>query len=127
MRYVQIAMIHQALTALGQERLPVAYEVAKNLKACDKIMVEVRDLLTILFQKYVDRDLSGNIVEYEEDGQKRNKISDPEQLRQYNEEIAKIDAEDYEIKFTTIPGEKLAGKEIAASILLPLLDVVITD
>ena len=128
MKFGQIASIHQALTVLGQERLPVAYEVAKNIKACEKVISEVQDLVKSLFQTYVDRDLSGNVIEYEEDGGKKvNKISDPKQLAAYQEEMNKIDAEDYEIKLATIPGSKFEGKEIAATVLMPLLDSVIVD
>ena len=127
MRFGQIAALQQALTVLGQERLPMAYEIAKNLKACDRVMIEVRELAQIIFQKYADRDLSGNIMEYDEDGKKQNKISDPEQLRMYNDEITKIDTEEHDIHLITIPGIKFAGKDIAAAVLLPLLDTVIMD
>lgn len=127
MKFVQIANIHQALNVLAQERLPVAYEIAKNIKECDKVITEVQELLKVLFQTYVDRDLSGNIITYTENDKQVNKISDPNQLKLYNEEIAKIDAEDHDIKLTPISGEKFAGKEIPATVLLPLLDTVIVD
>lgn len=127
MKFVQIANIHQALNVLAQERLPVAYEIAKNIKECDKVITEVQELLKVLFQTYVDRDLSGNIIAYSENDKQVNKISDPAQLKLYTEEIAKIDAEDHDIKLTPISGEKFAGKEIPATVLLPLLDTVIVD
>lgn len=127
MKFGQIASIHQALTVLGQERLPVAYEVAKNIKACEKVITEVQELVKTLFQTYVDRDLSGNIIEYEDGDKKTNKISDPKQLTLYQEEMNKIDAEDYDIKLTPISGTKFEGKEIAATVLMPLLDSVIVD
>lgn len=128
MKLAQVAAIHQSLTILSQERLAAAYEIAKNIRTCESILNEVQELMRVLFTTYVDRDLDGKIKEYEEeDGKKVNKISDLQQLALYREELAKIDAEERDVKLVPIPAEKISGKELSAAVLMPLLGTVILD
>lgn len=127
MRYTEIAEIRNALQVLGNEKLPIAYEVAKNIRKCNRILDEVQDIVKELHGKYADKDEKGTVKQYEEDGKQLAKISDPAQLLAYQQELAKIDTEEHEIEFIKISSSKLDSEKLTGNILVPLIDVVIID
>ena len=127
MQHAQIISIHQALLALGTEKLPIAYEIAKNVKMCERVMAETRELIQTIFKKYADRDDKGNLLEIVEDGKKRHQVTVPENVAQCNEELAKVEKEEHDIKFVPISSSIVIGKDIPVTTLVPLLDTIIVD
>lgn len=128
MKYLQLEQIQRALTELGKERLPIAYEIARNLQLCNKVLGEVTDISRQLFEQYADKDASGKFVQVPQDGNPSNlmlKISDPAKLSLYQVEMQKLANEDHSIEFVKIPMDALKGEKLTAEFLLPLLDVII--
>lgn len=127
MKYAEIMEVRDALVRLGEKDLPVAYEVAKNIRICNSILNETREILQDLHKKFADKDKDGNIIQYEENGQQVSKITDKEKLAQYQEELRKLDAEEHEVAFLKVSKASFAGKDVPGLVLVPLVDVVITD
>ena len=127
MRYAEIKEIVNALTALGNEKLPIAYEIAKNIRKCNKILTEVDETVKELHTKFVDKDENGEVKQYTEGDKTFSKISDPDQLKAFNEEIAKIEVDEHEITFHKILFSKIENERLAANALAALIDTVIVD
>ena len=127
MKYAKIKLIEDSLTKLGNKELPIAFEIAKNLRACTKITEESEALFKEVFSKYADKDENGNLIQYSQDGKPTTKITGADKMEQFNVEVAKIDNEEHEIVFIKIPKSALSGKDLAANILVPLMDDLITE
>lgn len=125
MRYQEIAEIRLALLELMNERLPVAYEIAKNIKECEKITTEVQELVTTMQQMYADKDEQGKIVTEKAVDGILVKFSDPARRDAYQREILKINQENHEIVFKKIQSSALKDINLPARILLPLVDIII--
>lgn len=126
MKYAEIFEIKNALTALGKEKLAVAYEVAKNIRICDKVLTETQEIAKELHTKFTDKDEKGEVKIYkDEEGRDITKISDAKLLAQYQEELKKLDSENHEITFIKINKAKLEAEKLSADMLIALIDTVI--
>lgn len=128
MKYFQIEQIQKALTDLSKERLPIAYEIARNLQLCNKVISEVSEVSRQLFEQFADRDEHGEFVRVPQEGNPSNllmKITDPSKLSAYQQAIQKLAADEHSIPFVTISMDAIKGEKLAAETLLPLLDVIL--
>jgi hypothetical protein len=131
MKHMQIVDIKNALTTLGKERLPIAYEIAKNIRMCSNVIQETADLSKELFEKFADKDDQGQLINYPvevpegQPEQTQMRISDPAKLKSYQVELIKVLDADHTIDFVKIPRSKIQSEKLEASILLPLIDIVI--
>ena len=128
MNYFQILEIKNALIELGKERLPVAYEIAKNTRLCNQIIAETADLSRELFEKFADRDDNGNLIQYPDESkpmQTMLKIDDPEKLAQHQTERIKLLLAEHAVDFVKVPASSIQAVPLAAAILMPLLDSII--
>ena len=130
MRLLQITEIQRALTELGKEKLPVAYELAKNIRLCNEILTEAQELAKELHTKFADKDENGEVIIYEEEinntKQQISKISDPAQLTMYKAELDKLEAEEHEVAFKTIQASKITTA-LEANKLLSLVDIIVVE
>ena len=128
MKLKEIQEIHKSLQKLGEERLPIGYELARNLKLCNNVIKDYEEVASSLFSQYGDKNDSGELVNYAgESGQVLLKISDPVLLEQYQKELQKLQGEEHNIKFLKIPKSKLDGRALEGNTLVPLLDVIIEE
>ena len=131
MKHMQIVEIKNALTDLGRERLPIAYEIAKNLRICNNFIQETADLSKALFEQFADRDTEGNLINYPvetppgQPEQSQMKISDPAKLKAYQVELVKVLDADHEVDFVKIPKIRIQSEKLVASVVVPLIDVII--
>lgn len=125
MRYPEILEIRIALMELINERLPVAYEIAKNIKSCEKVITEVQELVTTIQQLYADKDEHGKIITEQTADGIIVKFSEPLRREAYQKEILKINQEDYKLDFKRIKSSSLKDIHLPARILLPLVDTII--
>jgi hypothetical protein len=128
MKHIEILEVKKALEELGKERLPVAYEVAKNTRICEKILNETSDILREIFEKYADRDEQGTPIQHQDSDPTKGstmKITDPAMLKNYRDEIERVLNEDHEVTFVKIPRSRIQSERLTASMLVPLIDVVI--
>jgi hypothetical protein len=123
MRYAEIVEIHNALQTLGMEKLPIAYEIAKNIRRCTAVIREVQEVISQLVQKYAQKDSEGNI-EFVEGGQP--KFPNAEAKAQYRAELRKIDMDDsYKVDFHRIAFTRIENEKLGGAVLAPLLDHII--
>ncbi len=127
MKIDQITQIKNALNQLGNERLPIAYEIAKNIKTCDKVIDEVQTIVKELFEKYAEKDENGKLKNFEQDGQLMSKITDAEKLKEYNAELEKVRDDDHEITFHKVLLSKIEAEKLQANTLVPLLDTIFVE
>lgn len=130
MKYFQIVEIKNALTELGKERLPVAYEIAKNIRICNNAVQETQDINKALIEKFCDKNEDGTPKNYPVEGhpeQSQLKIGDPELLKQYSEEWMKALEAEHEMAFVKIPKIRIQSEKLLASVIVPLIDTVIED
>lgn len=125
MKYQEIAEIRLALLELMNERLPVAYEIAKNIKECEKVTSEVQELVTTMQQMYADKDEQGKIVTEKTADGVLVKFSETDRRDAYQREILKINQEDHTVVFKKINSSSLKDVKLPARILLPLVDIII--
>jgi hypothetical protein len=128
MKYAEIFDIKLALEKLAKEPLKAAFEIAKDIRICTKLLDEGQELTRTLHAQFADRDEEGKIKQYE-DEEKRAiaKISDPDKLKIYQEAIQKLNMEEHEVVFTKINKSKLETEKLSAEILIPLIDVIIVE
>jgi hypothetical protein len=128
MNYFQITEIKNALIELGKERLPVAYEIAKNTRLCNQVINETADLSRELFEKFADRDSEGALIQYPDESKSMQtvlKINDPEKLAQHQAERIKLLLAEHTVDFVKISASSIQAVPLTASILMPLLDSII--
>jgi hypothetical protein len=128
MKYFQILEVKNALTELGKERLPIAYEVAKNIRLCNKVIEETAELSREMFEKFADKDKDGKPVQVPDEnnqGQMTMKITDQANLLSYQEEIGKILNADHDMEFVKIPKVRIQSEKLTATTIVPLIDIVI--
>jgi len=128
MKYYQILEVKNALTDLGRERLPIAYEVAKNIRICNKIIDETAELSKDMFEKFADKgsDNKPIMVPDEKNGnQPTMKITDAVNLAAYQEEIMKILNADHKVEFIKISKIRIQSEKLTASMIVPLIDAII--
>jgi hypothetical protein len=128
MKFIEIVQIKESLKKLSQERLHVAYEIAKNIRICDKIINETQEIAKELYTKYADVDTNGQVItSRDEEGRETAKISDPEKIKECQEELTKLDREEHDVQFCKINKTKLEAEKLSADILIPLVDVIIIE
>jgi hypothetical protein len=128
MKYLELIEIKNALTDLGKEKLPVAYEIAKNIRLCNNAIQETADVTKTLFESYADKDTKGVPINYpveNEPDKTQMRISDPEELKQYQLELFKALEADHVVEFVKIPKSKIQSEKLIASMVVPLIDVII--
>jgi hypothetical protein len=127
MKYAEVFLIKTALEALGKLDLPVTFEVAKNIRACNVVLTEVQELAKELVEKYADRDEAGQLIVTKEGDFEKYKFNDLVKREHYNQEARKIDLFEHDIKLIKIKRSALPTTGIDISILVPLIDTVIID
>jgi hypothetical protein len=128
MKFNELVALKNALEALGKERLPIAYELAKNIHLADQAINEAQELARELYTKFVDRDENGDVIPYmDQEGQQITRITDTTNLNAYLVEIKKMESVDYEINFVKIGKSTLAKKDLLAEQLIPLLSIIDED
>jgi hypothetical protein len=128
MKFIEIVQIKESLKNLSQERLHVAYEIAKNIRICDKIINETQEIAKELYTKYADVDGEGKVItSRDKEGRETAKISDPEKIIECQEELTKLDKEEHDVQFIKINKTKLEAEKLSADILIPLVDVIIIE
>lgn len=128
MKYAEIFEIKLALDKLGKERLPIAFEVAKNIRIANKILAETQEIAKELHAKFSDKDNKGEPVSYKDDeGREVSKITDTDKLKEYQVELKKLDTEEHEVTFVKINKAQLAGEKLPAEMLLALIDTIIVE
>jgi len=128
MKYLQVVEIKNALTELGKERLPIAYEVAKNIRICNKIIDETSEISREMFEKFSDKDANEKPIQVPDDknnGQMTMTITDPMNLKMYQEELTKILNSEHLVEFIKIPKARIQNEKLTANVVVPLIDVVI--
>jgi hypothetical protein len=126
MKFSEISGIKNALEQLGNERLPIWYEIAKNIRICNKVIDEVQAIAKELFEGFADKDENGKLKQFEENGRSVSKITDPEKLKAYSAEVEKLDKDDHEITFHKVSLKKIESEKLQANVLVPLLDTIFT-
>lgn len=136
MKYAQLAEIHSALTALGEQPLDIFYEIAKNLRRVKAKIKEIEADFTTINEKYGQKDENGEFV-YE-----TVPVFDPvtggtRQIQRYTfnkenkplqkAEAKKVEEDEHEVDFHRIDIARLNGKSVKANLIEPLLDVVFIE
>jgi hypothetical protein len=130
MKYMQIIEIKTSLAELGKEKLPIAYEIAKNIRMCNQIIQETQDINKTLVEKFCDKSEDGTPKDYPVENhpeQTQLRIGDPELLKQYQEAWMKALDADHKVDFVKIPKLRIQSEKLLASMLVPLVDTVIED
>jgi len=128
MKFQQIMECKLALEALSSEyNLPIAYELAKNLKRTVKVLNDATDIAKDIGRKFAETE--GENFKRDKDGMLIFKS--PEDKVAYDAEIAKLNHDDLEIEFHKIPIRKIKKyieeHGIKGVYLAPLIDVVFID
>lgn len=139
--------IREALQILGTLNLPIAYEVAKNLKRVNATLREPEELLAELWNKYIDKDADGNQIQYTINGEAKivvankdellpdarvfTKIGDSEKQKDFQEQKKKTESDTFEVDLHEVKMSKLKDyiekNGIMGNALEPLLDVVLIE
>jgi hypothetical protein len=126
MKLNEINTIRQALVLLGEEKFPIVYEIAKNIKLCDKALDEAKIYGKQLTEKFADKNEDGSIKQYIENGQSLMKVTDSEDLEHLQHELSKIENEEHDIPFLIISKDLLKSPTISSALrFVPLIDTVI--
>jgi hypothetical protein len=128
MKIAEIALIKSKLELMSKENLTFAYEIAKNLRICNKYLDEGFSIVKELQLQFVDRDEKGEIKVYkDEKDQDIYRITDPIKFPQYQEAVRKLEDEDHNPQFVTINKSKIEAGHFSDEALLPLIDVIIIE
>lgn len=127
MKYREILVIRQVLDMLAQDSMPAAFELAKNIRICDKIIKDGNELSSTLYDKYADRDDKGEIKVYEDNGKQVKKITNKTKETEFSAEYEKLLNDEHEVTFSKISSAKLADTKLKPMLLVPLLDVILID
>jgi len=128
MKYLQIVEIKSALTELSKERLPIAYEIAKNIRICNNAIQEMTELSRTIFENFADKDEDGNFIKHQVGDDPNNmqlKISNSDALNQYQIEFVKLLDVEHDVHFVMIPKARIQTENLLADVLIPLIDVII--
>lgn len=128
MKYSEILEIENALKRLGEERLKCWYDVAKNIGIVSKISRQVGELVEAARQRFAKKDEAGQVV-YTPigGGLMRPEFATPEDQKEFDEVLKKINDDEYEVTFHKFPMSRLGDRELQGSIISPLLGVVILE
>jgi hypothetical protein len=135
MKLAELATIKAALEGLGRQKLPIWYEIAKNLKAVNKVLNEANEVRQDLWNKYADKEEDGKTVkEYmgdkgtPEEGKPYTKISDKADLKECMAQMKAMDEDDsYEVKFHRILASRVSAKDLEGVYGEPLIDVIFVE
>lgn len=124
--YVDLMEIIEALAKLGEERkLPVAVEVARNLRIIQTHMKELNEDIKTLQNQWAKKDENGHLVSRNEDGTGLV-FETPEDERSYRAAVVDLHDQPVEVSFITFDIERLKKVEVSALVVAPLLGRVIT-
>ena len=128
MKFAEIVIIKEALEKISLGHLTFAFEIAKNLRICNKVIDETMSVVKDLQRQFLDKDERGEImVHKDEKGQDTMKISDPSKLLQYQNAVRKLEEEEHGMAFLTIHKSKIEAEKFAAVEIIPLVDVIIIE
>ncbi len=128
MKFAEILIIKKALMVLGQERLPVAYEIAKNIRICDKIITESKEIANEVYLRYADREENGDVKMYKNElGQGVARITDSTRAAECQVELNKLDLEEHDVSFVKFNKNILKAEKLSADTLIPLIDIIIVE
>src|ERR1039458_6029669 len=136
-KYIKVLDIHEALVQLGNEKLNVAYEIAKNIRICRHPMEDIQGIVKELQEKLTDKDAEGNpvyetvpvgrggkqqIPKFDETNSESKK-----RKKEFEAELKKIENDIHELNFHKIPYTKIKDVPLQGTILAPLLEYIIVD
>ena len=127
MTYIEIAELLDALIKLGERDLPIAYEIAKNIRACKVLVREGQEIAQELFNKFADKNPEGKFISYTEGDKQGYRITDGTKMDLYRAEIKKLEQQEHDLKLIPIPKTSISGKDLPANLLVPLIGTVILD
>lgn len=129
MKLYQIDQINKALKKLAETDLPIAYELAKNIRACETILDESNEIARELHSRFADKNEKGELIQYPQDGKEYSRITDTSKALLYTHELAKIEAVEHDIKLVPISKTIFEGKQIPGltNLLIPLIGTIIID
>lgn len=128
MKYKEIVVIKEALEKLGKEPSDALFEIAKNIRICNVIIDEATSLAKDIISKYADREEDGKIKEYPEtNGQNTMRVTDPEKMLQLQNNLANLENQEHEVTFVKFSMSKLKNLTLTLDMLIPLIDVIISE
>lgn len=146
----ELREIRTALQHLGNlPNLPIAYEIAKNLRRVNAVLKEPEELLETLREKQTEKDAEGKPIYFTIDNEgntvaydpaKKNinpranlftRITNLTKLQEFEEQAKKAEKDEFEVDFHVIKYSKLKPyiekDGIAANPLVPLLDRILIE
>lgn len=134
MKLAQLIEIKEKLETIGKLKLPIWYEIAKNLKAVNKVLDEANELRMAIWEKFADKDEAGKVKEYigekgtPEEGKPYSKITDKAVLAECMAELKNMDDDDtFEVKFHRILKDRISQKDLEGGDFVPLIDVIVVE
>jgi hypothetical protein len=126
MKVAKLQSILGALQALGQQKLPIGYEIAKNIRRCEQALAETNDVVKALVRKHAVKRPDGE-PSYEVRGDRMFPVFDEENRGLYAAEIRKVDEESVEVDLHRVLVARLEGIPVEGSLLAPLLGYVFVE
>lgn len=124
--YVDLMEVREALAKLAEERkLPVAVEVARNLRIIQNHMKELQEDIKVLQKEWCKKDENDHLLSKNEDGSGLV-FESPEDERSYRAAIVDLHDTVIEVNFITFDVEKLKKSDVSAMIIAPLLGRIVT-
>lgn len=127
LKFPVLVEVQRALETLGQQQLPVSYEIARNLKSIRRVVDEQQEIARSLYEKFADKEDDGSLKRYVVGEQMKLKISDPKLFIAYNLEVKKIDETEHEVTLYPIAWSKIEKFDLQGNAIAPLLDIIIID
>jgi hypothetical protein len=135
---LEIQDMFVALQKLGERDLPIAYELAKNMRILKKEIAAYEEDRNTVHEKFADKDAGGAFIEYiEKDMYGRDervrKISDPAKLMEFNREHEKMlkDVRDVIVHRVLLKrvtnGRDGRERDLPAMLLAPLLETIFVE
>jgi hypothetical protein len=135
MKLAELATIKAALEGLGKQKLPIWYEIAKNLKAVNKVLNDANEVRQDLWNKYADKvEGTEEVKEYigeagtPEAGKPYTKITDKADLKECMAQMKAMDEDDsFTVNFHRILASRVSAKDLEGLYGEPLIDVVFVE
>lgn len=128
MKYAQIAEVRWAIQGLSTEyTLTIAYQLAKNLVKCKKVMDEIQDLVTDITKQHAVLDAQGNVTYLD----KKMVFKSEEDEKITNELIEKVNQDEFVLELHKVPFSRIEKfveeNGVKGIYLVPLIDVMFVE
>ena len=129
MKYAEVENIRNHLVILGQDQLPVGYEIGKNIHRCDQVIDEVDKVVEKLVQQYADKGDDGRVLYGPADASGRRKpVMPPEKELALQEQLDKVNDDDsHVVRFHKIPEDRIKSLSLRGAALGPLFGTIIEE